>query len=179
MKANKSSLRILFYSHDLEYNDAYENVEALLDEIYPTYDLAHDKDFLDLCEDINKRVPLKTANKEEVVYYYTTIYKGKFMWAHSLILLGIKLNHEKTLIDRELGHFVATIKANWWSYTFNSPTVFKYAKPRDENDEYDVVDVYDNGLMIYDKKDHKLREYISAPNGLCVAYTPELYKQKG
>ena len=39
--------------------------------------------------------------------------------------------------------------------------------------------VYDNGLMIYDKKDHKLREYISAPNGLCVAYTPELYKQKG
>lgn len=174
MKEDSKPLSIVLFTNDLEEMTGYKSVEDMLDSVSPTYDLANDKDFLELCDDIVKR----SANGKRQ-YYAATIYKGRFLWAHTRVLLSIKLNHEKTLIDRELGHFVATIKANGWSYTFNSPTVFRYAKPRDENDEYDVVDVYDNGLMIYDKKDHKLREYISAPNGLCMACTPELYKQKG
>ena len=180
MKGNKNYLSLRLYDNNAENGEywAYRQVEELIDELYPSYDIRNDKDFLEMCEDINKRVPLKAKEEADAVYAIT-IYKGRFLWAHNILLLRMKLNHEKALIGKEMDHFVTTIKAHSWSYNLDFPTAFKYAEPVDENDTYDIVHVYDNGLKIYDKNSHNLREYISAPNGLMVCYKPELYKQKG
>lgn len=180
MRPDKSHLCINLYENDMEHSLGFGSVEELLDRIYPAYDISNDKDFLELCEDINKRLPQKVSEGEETVYYSVTIYKGKFIWGRSSYVLRIKFNHEKVLIDKEMDHYVTTIKAHSWSYNFGAnPIVFKYAEPVDENDTYDIVHVYDNALKIYDKDEHKLRDYISAPNGLITCYKLELYKQKG